>query len=252
MNALKRVPLTAGLLVSLAVFFVAGWLVPGGVLVQALGFFSAEALSQPWTFLTFPWSPMPPGAIFFVILAGLWLWQMGSSLEYEKGWKTIAAIWLGASFVTALLMTLFAGAIGPVGLAGPWLPVSALTVYWCALVPKGQMNFLFFPVQRWMMAAITGAITLFNVGASVPLAGVLALVPLALLWFLGTRGWAMRKGSVMADLKAKKAEQAKFDAFYGDVRQREQERKEKEELRKLFERSLVTDPDDDEPQKRSK
>ncbi|MBX3096298.1 MAG: hypothetical protein KF812_05495 [Fimbriimonadaceae bacterium] len=238
--------LTNGVLASLVVAFVVSWFqIP---LFENLAFVTIEAMSRPWTFLTYPWGMIGDGTrIIWDLILLLWFYQIGNMLEKQAGVATWAAVF-GAGIVMPAACLL--AAPNPVLLSGAYVPAAALGIYWCGLSPNESAHFWGLPVARKWLALVLMLLVVFAVGTGQPVAGFLAGVPLGVLYVAGVNGIQLRPGTIAARRDAKK-KQAEFNTFIDDVRTREQEREERERLRKLFESSIQDDSHSDDDRYRS-
>lgn len=237
----SAVTLTNGVLASLVLAFVVSWFqVP---LFEGLAFSSATAFARPWTFFTYPWGMLGDGTrIIWDLILLLWFYQIGNMLERQAGVATWAAVF-GAGIILPAACLL--AAPSPVMLTGAYIPAAALGIYWCGLAPNESAQFWGIPIARKWLALALMLLIVFAVGTGQPVAGFLAGVPLGVLYVAALNGIQLRPGTIAARREAKN-KQVEFNSFIDSVRTREQEREERERLRKLFENSLQDDPDSDE------
>lgn len=209
-------PATIGLIALGSVPFLLAWF----GLKQLVDWFALApvlALARPWTLLLYPLADVGNGsAIIGVLFLSYWLYMIGSSLEKEIGTGLLAA-------ATGILT--LAG-----GLAW-WLGGSLM-------MPAAVQ------MAKWL-AVLTAVVVLFISGSGAPLMGVFALLPLLLAFLYATnRIPGLKFGATVADVKSSKKQRQEFDNYMNDVYKREQEREERERLRRLFESSLDDDPND--------
>jgi len=225
--------LTNAVLISLAAAFVMAWLqVPLDVWLR---FDSKTFFARPWAALTYPWGSTGDGrGLIFELLLFLWLYQLGNALEREVSKGTWVAVFLAGTLAPALCLL---AAPQPVVLIGAYVPVAALALYWCGRSPHDVLSFWGLPLARKWLALIILLLVVFSIGTGVPVAGLIAGIPLALFYVAGTRRWSLEPRR----RKESRKEQAEFNQFIDDVRDRERERDERERLRKLFESSLQDD-----------
>lgn len=228
-----------------AVPFLLAWFGARGILVP-LALVPEAFLAQPWTALTYPLSSTGNGReILFVFITCWWLSMVAGALEARL--KTA-----GLLAASGMLLLVSAGAFVLSGflvptsaLAGTSLLIGALTVLWGVQNKDHQVLLMFvIPIKAIWLAAVTAVIVLFGYGTTHPVAGLFALIPLAVAYVWGSGLVKLPKPDGIKEAKAKKKQSADFDNFMDDVRRREKEREEKEQLRRLFERSLR---DDDPP-----
>lgn len=232
----------------LAVAFLLSWLPSSGaflgenVTLQVPGF-------QPWQLLTYPlFTGMFGGALLCFLFGMMWLFMIGKTLEPSIGSRAMT--------VLLLLMTLVGGLFFWVGAAlsgvesmlfAPFLPISYLTVLWAAKYPEQTILFMMFiPLKAKYLALLTAAIVLFGYGAGMPLLGVILVIPMAVIWFYAASriGALQSIPGVSAKATQKKRDDREFRGYIDKVREKEQERAERERLRKLFEDS-VNEPEKD-------
>lgn len=240
-------PATIGLLASFIVAALAFWFnqMRGADMLVV----SPASMSQPWTFLTYPWAanPLAGFGLFFFIFFLMWMFWVGASLEKEMGSRTYLVLWF--------ILVAFSGIVMWLGmlvlklntaLAGPYLPAEALSIIWCARNQTAQIRLWgILPLTGKWLAVLLAALTFFSFGTGVPLFGVVALIPLALSWFYGLRrlpqldlSGARRE----TEVQTTRGGQVTYnEAYFDDVKRREKERDERERLRKLFEGSMSDD-----------
>lgn len=251
--SVRQAPVTWSFIAAMAVGFLLTFF-GAASFVQLLAFQADAALARPWSFLTYPFAILQPGsAFFFLLLSGLWLYQMGSAVERDLGAQRYLGVFFGFALLGSLAVWLFSGLAPRAGaLYGGLLPVGALTMIWAARNSHAQVMFFgLVPVTAKVLAAITAGIVFFGIGSMHPIYGLAALLPLALAWF-----WALDRlplrypvgGSTYnparVDRKLIAREEARDREYRNRVREKEKEREERERLRRLFESSLSDRPED--------
>lgn len=246
-------PATLGLVITILLVFLINWftVANGAPLYRALALETGAFASKPWTLLTFGVNNSP-AAIFAVFCTLLWLFMVGGQVERELGLRNYLLSFFGFGALGGLFVLGAAAVASPIVLAGTAIPLGAITMLWGAR--NRSQTIMFFgiiPMSALVLCVVTGAMVFLSLGFGNPLAGVAGVLPLVLAWF-----WASDKLPVRYPVasftssgmsaKEKKREQARFNAYMEDVRAKEQERREKDRLRELFERSLIEDPDDKE------
>lgn len=235
LNLPKRWTATLALVVALGVMSLVTLLFP--VVAAFLSFASTEALRQPWSFITYPFTLSIGRDLFgplFTLLLLLWTYQIGTSVENDQGRGRYLGFWALATVLPALLL-LIPGARGV--LMGPYLPIAALTVAWAtrnANTPVLLMGLV--PIAaKWIGALAALGIFAQYYGFGV-LTAVLMLVPLGLSW-----AWAAERIPVLpyherryAHKPSKVEAQREID-FMKEVAKRKDDRAEKERLRRLLE-----------------
>ena len=246
-------PVTAGIVILAAASFLLDWLLHLGI-AEAL-FFSPARVTSFWTFATYPFALGGDGRALINLLFGLyWIWMIGSQVEREMGTPRFAAYWVAMSIFPAVFTFAFTALLGlrSIPLGGIWLPEAAITVAWATRNPNAIIQLIVFPIQAKWIGIITTALVLFEYGTPVPLLGVAAILHLGIAYAIAsnrvpffpyrtTAGGGFFGGT---GKKVPTRHGIQPESFFDDVRRREKDRKEREELRKLFERSLIEDPDD--------
>jgi signal transduction histidine kinase len=196
---------------------------------------------RPWSFLVYPWINMPfTGGlelIFFVFLM-MWLFMTGSFVEREIGSVRYGVIWLIASAIIGLSYWVGTQVLNfPGMLLGAFLPVSAVTMLWCARNQTTTiMLYGIIPLSGKWLAVVDVVAVLLLFGNGAALQGVFAALPLVGLYLYALDripGLAYRPAP--RPTQATRAQARYDDRYYDDVKKREQEREERERLRKLFE-----------------
>ena len=242
-------PATIGLIGGMAVAYLLAWFGLRNIIGPGLGFDPASALGRPWTLLTYPFASLGNGSdLIWFLLSLLWVWFMGGAIERELGAQRFIATFFAFTLLGALAMLLGRALLGTgPALLGPMIPASALTMIWAARNPEQSILLMMvIPLKGKYLAILTVVLVIFPLGASNPLLGVIAALPLGLAWL-----WAsgklpvaypvgVRTGRSRAD---RKAEERRHFEFQEAIRKKQQDRDERERLRKLFESSL--DPKDD-------
>lgn len=185
-----------------------------------------------------------------MVLLCLWLWGVGGSVEKDLG----TAKYLAVFFVMAILSglgLLIGAAITKHSdfLAGAYVPVSAITIIWGTRHPNDQVMLMFIiPIAGKYLAWLSAALVLF---ATSPALAPFAAAPLILAYFFAANRlpFAPYSGggplSAASRNKVSRNRERHDRAYMEDVKRREKNREEQERLRKLFESSLIEDPEKD-------
>lgn len=244
-------PVTAGIVIVSVASFLLEWLLHVG-LYKVL-YFAPDRLTMPWTLVTYPFASVGDGRLLInLAFASMWIWWIGSVVERDLGSARFAIFWASMSALAALSTFAFTAVLGlpQVPLFGVWLPEAAITAAWATRYPMSVVQLIIFPIQARWLGLLTAGLILFEYGTPVPLLGVAACLHLGVAWAVasnkipffpykeGVGGFFSREKKVPTRYGMKS------ESYFEDVRKREKERKEREELRKLFERSLIDDPDD--------
>lgn len=247
-------PVTVGLVVAMIVGFLMVWM------DTSLKFFLAMVLQtdvvwrEPWRFLTYPYVAGAGDFIGLIFLCW-WLWGIGGSVERELGAKRYLSVWFAFTVLCGLGLAIGAAILGQSGqLMSGWTPVAAITVIWGTRNASAEVRLMMIiPITGRWMAWIAAGLVFF--GTRPPQLAPFAALPLLLAYLYAANkltflpygaggGFGSRGMNAAGTRKVFKQE------FYDDVKRREQARAEKERLRELFERSMVDDPDSDNPPKK--
>jgi membrane associated rhomboid family serine protease len=236
--------------VAVVVAMIAGFLVifmrMAPELLMNTSFFTVDAWQKPWTFLTYPYFS-PQGGFLGLVFLCLWIWGIGGSVERELGTGRYLAAWFIFSALCGLGLWIGAAVFGvSSSLSGGWTPVAAVTVIWGTRNPAALVQLMFIlPITgRWMAWLSTGLVFF---GTQPPQMAPFAALPLALAYFfaanklpLFTYGGGPRpsRGTGIGGTRRVYKQE-----YYDEVKRREASRAERERLRKLFEQSMVEDPD---------
>jgi len=128
-------------------------------------------------------------------------------------------------------------------LVGLSLPLSVLTVVWCAR-NKNSVIYLMgvIPIAGKWLAVLDVVMVVFGLGAGAPLMGLFAALPLGIGWlYADERIPFLRYGLAPTPTIQKKKEREEFHKYIDDVREKQKEREERDRLRKLLESSLHDD-----------
>ncbi|RYG46791.1 hypothetical protein EON79_09160 [bacterium] len=230
-------PLSLGIVVGLIVTSLVTFFVPS--VYRALYFNAGDMGERPWSFLTYPLAYTGVGGpftILFFIFLLFWVLFAGGFLEKDAGIGKAAAFWVVMTVLPAIVMGIGGRLLGTgVPLAGPYLPVAAVTVYW------GIRN-KEFPILLWGILPLKGLYiaildvvgTFFMFGAgggAAPILGLLACIHLGIAWLLAERAM-IRIPDVPKKTKAQLEREEKFE---DEVLRRKKERDEVERLRRLLE-----------------
>ena len=246
----KSAPFTVFLLASLIASSIFFWLTKMEGFEQVL--LSSTQPSRVWTFLTYPWANWPFGSGLglscFVFLM-MWLFQVGTTIEREIGTPRYALLWFASTLAAGVFMVVGANLLHlKTGVAGAYLPASAVTVVWCVRNRTSIVNlFGFLPLTGYWLGWATALINLFLYGASAPPLGVLACLHLIIVAFYaadkfafwpygaGNSSFGSGRRIKVNEKEATTRGQVRYDqSYFDEVKRRETERAEQERLRKLF------------------
>lgn len=188
----QSAPVTVGALIALGAAYIIGGFVP-----RAAGILAFDT-NSPYSWLN--WLTYPLAVVWndplSVVLSGLWLYMMGSSLEARWGGRRygyILAASVPAASLPLLLGSLLTGR--SVTLAGVALPLAVVTVLWCLTNPEGVilLGFLLpIPVKVFLLIEVV-LIYLYAAGSYGHLMGLFALGGPALAYLYHRRFGPDRK-----------------------------------------------------------
>lgn len=244
----NRTPATIGLIAAIVFGFLYVW---GSELnprvIENLAFSPLTIAQKPWTLLTYPFVGRDALGVIF---SCLWLWGIGQVVERELGTPKFLGTWFTFQFLAAGMFL-----VGMLAVRGPrpelageifasaWVPILAMTVIWATRYPNVEIMFMFVVriAAKWV-ALISVAILFFTYP---PILAPFVALPLALAYMFAADMLPIRYSQRAVATAAPSKTQVKKEKDYFDkVHAREQERAERERLRKLFESSLKDDPED--------
>ena len=241
---------TIYIIAALVAFFLLTWFFSGSEsnpIWENLAF--SPDLSKPWTLFTYPFAT-PLGGVFFFAISCWILYRFMSELERQMGPWGITLFFFTMTLLGGLgyfIGTLVAGQSSAV-LPGLSLIFEVVIFTWALLNWGSTINlFMIIPVPCSVIVYLTIAAVVIEHGIRVPLVGVFTALPLLISWLYVTNRIAiMPFGKVpdVAGVKQKKKDDREFNEYMDKVREKEQDRKEKERLRKMFESSLSEDDED--------
>ncbi|MEZ0324737.1 MAG: hypothetical protein ACAH95_02435 [Fimbriimonas sp.] len=208
---------------------------------------AVDSHERPWSFFTYAWTSMPFSnglAIACFAFLMIWLFMCGNFVEREMGSARYAGFWFVSTTVIGLVLWTGINLMNArVAFGAAYLPISAVTMLWCA---RNQTTTIllygFIPLSgKWL--AIVDLIIIFLIyGNGYPLLGLFAVAPLILAYFYGFGKLpALSYRAAPREVHATRAQKQYKQSYYDDVKKREMEREERERLRKLFEGSLKDD-----------
>ena len=220
-------------LIVIGAFFV--WSFPK----LAVDYFAYDGLPFPkiWTLFTYPFlEGLQP---IFLLLQVMWLYWVGTMLERDHGTRKFVYLWLAVSALGALAMTLMRSSA-----MGMLIPDAILVTIWATRYPNMIIRlFMCIPVAAKWIGLIVVASVFFKYasGPGQILVGFASISGCIVGWLYAKNKipklpYGLKYGT--SQPKPTRAEKAKDQAYYDDVRRREVEREEKDRLRKLFEDSL--------------
>lgn len=240
-------PATAALVFAVIGAYLISWFSAGKFFGLDLAFHPVLASAKPWTMILYPFASPPTGAVAVCILfAALWLWGIGGSVERDLG----AGRYLGFFFIMTVLcaLTYWAGEVltgDPAVLWGSFVGIAAVTIAWGVRNPTSCVQLMFvLPITGKWLAWLAAALVFLSTDS--PKLAAFACIPLILAWAFAADKLPIAYKGVYRSKRVRGGIGSPHEkAYYDEVRKREQDRKERERLRKLFEGSLSDDPDKD-------
>lgn len=245
-----RIPFTKILIVSnILSFILIALFFRQGQIENILAFEPAELIFRPWTVLTYAFISQPNNPIF-MLFALYWLWVAGGSLE--RSWGTTRYAWFFLSMTAISALGLFTGGLiagKMIGLIGLWLPLAGLTVAFAMTNPEQQILFFFvLPLKLKYLALLDVILVLVNYGQIDLRLGVLALLGCAYsYWYIQPNRFSFNlpKRSSRSNVTRVYEKRSIFSSL--NPLRKMKEARDRERLRKLFERSF---DDEDDPGRR--
>ena len=236
---------------ALVATFLLGWVFSGArqnPVWDALAY--TDGLDRPWTILTYPFSNPLSGVLYFAF--GCWvLYQYLAQLERRLGPWGIVLFFFAVSLLGGI-----GYAVGSIVAGSPssiypnlFLPLQVVIFTWAACNWNGSLSlFGIVPMSCKVLGYLCLAGVVVTYGWTVPLVGVFTALPILFGWlYARDRIPFMRFGQVpdIAGAKKQKKDKEEFDSYMDNVKRREQDRKEKDKLRKMLESSLQDDDEDE-------
>lgn len=241
-------PASYVIIAAIVIAFLGSWLTRNAPF-EALYFRSDLATTQPWRVLTY-FLAINSFDVIGTIFSALWMYWIGTTVERELGSGRFVAFFAAMVLIPSLLIWVGVAMLGATGiLSSPYLPIAGITIAWATRNPLSQvMLMMVIPVQARWIGWLVAIIVFFSYGAiyEAPLMGAFAAAHLALAYaFASNKLKFMPYGrATYVDKDAQKRlkwERERDDKYFDDVRKREQDREERERLRKLFESSVKDD-----------
>lgn len=157
--------------------------------------------ARPWTLLTYPLLSFD---IIGLLFYGLWLYYIGSVLESAWGTVNYAIFFLAVTLVSGISLEIGSMLTHTAIMADNWLPLSAVTLAFCLLMPDETIILLIFPIQARWLGWIEMAIVFFFYAQKSPLMGFFALAGCGVAWlwvnrnvahYTGRGSWAGSSGA---------------------------------------------------------
>jgi len=147
------------------------------------------ALARPWTLLTYP---LVSFGIIGLLFYGIWIYFIGSALERAWGTVNYVVFFIAVSVVSGISLELGAMLTHSRLLVDNWLPMAAVTLAFCLLMPYVTILLFIFPVQARILGWIEMAIVFFTYASRSPLLGFFALAGCGVAWLWINRGIAAK------------------------------------------------------------
>lgn len=236
-------PTTVAIMVSLGVAALINWF----TMNQLFPFLAFSGIGKIWTLITYPWAFMPlgsAGTLIFLVFSMYWFLMVGSTVENDLGQKRYWEFLATMTLIPAIICALAAPSFGiHLLLAGPTFPLSALTVAWATRHPEMPVSlFGCIPLAAKWLGWIAAFGIFFSYGFGSPVFGVIATLYLGLAYLYASGKLpGLTYGRPVYKATQSKSQKLREEAYYDDVIRRENERAERERLRKLFESSISDD-----------
>jgi hypothetical protein len=206
---------------------------------------ASGSFTEPWRLFTYA-AVSGPGAFIGTLLVGYWAYVTCPFLEREVKTAGLLAAFLSAVVGTGLMFAV--GNLieqGARPLYGAWPAIVALTVVWCSRSPEMVIRVFFcIPIKLKWLALVLGLGIFFSYGTTSLAVGSLMVLPILAAWLWGLDRLPVPYGRPKFDkARLQKKEDTEFHDFMDKVREKEQDRKEREELKRLLESSLDDDQD---------
>ena len=181
----QSIPFTRGLLITMAVVFLAYFFTgqDSGPIAEIFLFRSDQWLHRPWTWFTYALLEMPSLWVIFTVLV---LYQIGGSLERSWGSLNYGVLFFAFAGIGALAFIPALYILGkPVMLAGATIPLVSIVAAWAAIDPELEMCFWGIPTRAKLIAALWVGLTYFQFGLGHrdPVLALCVLVAPAAAWF---------------------------------------------------------------------
>lgn len=208
------------------------------VLPPELIAFAAPNTARPWTALLFPFA----ADIIVALIMAMSIGSLGSAIEREIGAAKTAVFYGTIALLSALLTQVGAMILSTQAiLAGPWMLVAGLSVVYGTRYPFTKVSLLGIVTMEARWLAI-GSLVL-SLAAVIPMqVAIFTVFALAFPWaFAAGKLPFFPYGQPLESLRRKpyagRGVQPPRADYFDDVKRREEEREERERLRKLFEGS---------------
>ncbi len=209
----------------------------------------SDSPMYPWAFLTYPWAfpaQLGFGGLLFMVCLLSWMIRVGGAVENDMG--------VGRFLGFLALMTVLCGITtvvipmawhGSSTLFGPTVMLVTMTVLWATRSPDSPVSlFGFITVAAKWIAWFSVLGLFFTTGYGSPIVGLLSCLPFALPWALASNRLPIRYKPSMNEQTKTRFQIKNEQEFFSEVRKKEQEREERLRLKKLFEASMISDPEE--------
>jgi membrane associated rhomboid family serine protease len=223
---------TAAAVIAFVLFFAGA----RGVLPLAL---ASDSHLRPWSFLTYPFvGPVFATGMNLInfVFALVAIFFCGIQLERVMGAKKYALLLLFSVAGMGLAMWIGLNLAGLTSsFADMYLPASAVIMTWCGTYSRSQIRLYgIIPVTGMWMAIILCVLLAISY-ITQPIVAASLLIPVIGLYFYGRGSLPGMSPARRQAVQETRAQSRYKPEYYDDVKKREQERLERERLRKLFE-----------------
>lgn len=233
-------PVTYGFLALMIAGPLAGFFTPEKrLLVLALHHPSSPPV---WSFITHPFAGMLPtgfGWLFWLCFVMFFI-QTATSVEVDLGWRRFVIFLLAATALNGLIVWLGSLAFGlDPYFAGDVSMIAAVVCVWCTRHSGNPIGFWGIPMAARWFGYLMALIAFTHYGFASPAIGLLACLHLPIVsLFASNKIPRLQYTAPVYQPNPSKAARERDSKYFDEVREREQERQERERLRKLFEGSL--------------
>lgn len=230
---------SVGLIVAISIGFLLAYV--KAIPLSQVAFVPTDALSKPWTLLTYAFADVSFISHLFICL---WIYSVGGIVEVDLGKVKYGLFWLGFTILSSLSIWLGSAVTSTVvPLISAHVPLTAFIVLWGTRYADSPASLLFIPMKAKWLALIAVGIVFF---AMPPTLALFSLIPISLAFaiamnFIPFIPYSKITFSSTSPTKTYKKHFKEGEEFYFDADKRRIEREERDRLRKLFESSVSDD-----------
>ncbi len=233
--------------VSFIALIVASFLIGWGTqkdIASLIAFNTETAATKPWQLFTY--LLVPSYDLIGLLFASFWMWNIGTAIERDHHSPRFLSILALYTVLAALCLWLGSAITGISGvLVGAWGILSCVTVLWGTRYPNLTTLFMFvIPIKAKWLALLSVGLVFFG---SNPALAIFAALPLILAALFARDQLPIKYGARTSSAKRSTKTRSGMSTspeFVADVRKREQERADRERLRKMFEDGMIDNEKD--------